>query len=68
MSEFDVRQMIGAGGAGALPALAGNPHQLSPAARLAASQPLARAYSPIVLAGVVRIIELGLIAAVGNGV
>ncbi|MGA2127984.1 MAG: undecaprenyl-phosphate glucose phosphotransferase, partial [Xanthobacteraceae bacterium] len=68
MSEFDLRQMVGAGAAGVLPALVGKPHELSPAARLAASQPLARAYSPIVLAGIVRMIDLALIVAIGNGV
>ena len=68
MSEFDLRQMVGAGAAGALPAIGGKPHELSPAARLAASQPLARAYSPIVLAGIVRMIDLALIVAIGNGV
>jgi Undecaprenyl-phosphate glucose phosphotransferase len=72
MSEFDVRRMVSAAPAGvasvAMPPLAGKPHKLSPAARLAASQPLARAYSPIVLAGFVRMIEFVLIVAIGHGI
>ena len=39
--------------------------ELSPAALNVASQPLARAYSPIVLAGVVRLLETALVVLVG---
>ena len=45
--------------------LRGQRRELSPAARLAASEPLAAAYSPIVLAGIVRMVEFALIAAIG---
>jgi Undecaprenyl-phosphate glucose phosphotransferase len=41
---------------------------LSPAALAAAEKPYGRAYSSIVLAGLVRLIEFGLIMAVGFGV
>jgi Undecaprenyl-phosphate glucose phosphotransferase len=41
------------------------PRDLSPAAQSVAAQPVARAYSPIVLAGSVRLIEFSLIIAVG---
>jgi hypothetical protein len=39
--------------------------ELSPAARLIAAQPLQPAYSPIVVAGIVRAVEFGVILAVG---
>jgi Undecaprenyl-phosphate glucose phosphotransferase len=38
---------------------------LSPAALAVASAPVAPAYSPIVLAGIVRVVEFGLIVAIG---
>ncbi len=41
------------------------PHELSPAARAFTEQPYEQAYSPIVLAGLVRLIEAALVAAVG---
>src|SRR6266545_1667050 len=41
---------------------------LSPAALKVAAQPLASAYSPIVLAGTVRLIEFALILLVGTGI
>jgi len=44
------------------------PHQLSPAALALAEKPYERAYSPIVLAGLVRVIEAGLVVAVGFAV
>src|SRR5262249_23944373 len=70
MSEFDVRRMVTAASAAmstALP-LAGKPAELSPAAQLVAAQPIATAYSPIVVAGFVRMIEFALIAAIGNAI
>ncbi len=44
------------------------PAPLSPAALKVAAQPFARAYSPIVLAGTVRLIEVALVALVGLSV
>ena len=41
------------------------PKELSSAARKVAAQPFSSAYSPIVLAGTVRLIEAGLVALVG---
>jgi Undecaprenyl-phosphate glucose phosphotransferase len=46
----------------------GAPRKLSPAAALAAAEPIAPAYSPIVVAGMVRMIEFALIVAVGLGI
>jgi Undecaprenyl-phosphate glucose phosphotransferase len=68
MYEFDARKMMGAasavaGSPRAMPIAV--PHKLSPEALKVAAEPAVPAYSPIVLAGVVRIIEFGLIAAVG---
>jgi Undecaprenyl-phosphate glucose phosphotransferase len=42
------------------------PKPLSPAARSVASQPIAAAYSPIVLAGSVRLLEFALVMLVGT--
>jgi Undecaprenyl-phosphate glucose phosphotransferase len=69
MYEFDARKMMSAassiaGSAGAV-RMTGDPRPLSPEAQKVAAEPAAAAYSPIVLAGVVRIIEFGLIAAIG---
>jgi Undecaprenyl-phosphate glucose phosphotransferase len=44
------------------------PHQLSPAALALSEKPYEPAYSPIVLAGLVRAIEAGLVIAVGFAV
>jgi Undecaprenyl-phosphate glucose phosphotransferase len=44
------------------------PKGLSPAAQSAAEKPYRRAYSPIVLAGLVRLIEFALVVAVGFAV
>jgi hypothetical protein len=41
---------------------------LSPAALMAAAQPAAKPYSPIVVAGIVRLIEFTLVALVGSAV
>jgi Undecaprenyl-phosphate glucose phosphotransferase len=70
MSEYDVRRMVSAASAGAAASTAMRPpangrHELSPAARLAADPPSAPAYSPIVVAGFVRMIEFALIGAIG---
>jgi hypothetical protein len=45
-----------------------SPQELSPAALAAAAKPYGAAYSPIVLAGLVRLIEFCLVMAVGLGV
>jgi Undecaprenyl-phosphate glucose phosphotransferase len=45
-----------------------SPRALSPIAQMAAAQPVPAAYSPIVLAGVVRLIEFGLVLAIGLAV
>jgi Undecaprenyl-phosphate glucose phosphotransferase len=69
MSEFDTRQMsaasVGAAGAAAVSAVLRPRRELSPAAKSAAAQSIVAAFSPIVLAGVVRMIELALMAAIG---
>ncbi len=72
MSEFDLRSIVNAAPAGAassaLAPLPGKRHELSPAAKLAAAEPLAPAYSPIVVAGIVRMIEFALITTIGLGI
>ena len=63
MLEFDARKFPTAAVKAARIAL---PHKpLSPAAQMVAEQPTVPAYSPIVLAGVVRIVELALTLLVG---
>ena len=67
MSEFDFRAAVQAqpasAGAAATSAMPKRPVQaLSPAAEEVASERLPSAYSPIVLAGAVRMIELALVA------
>ncbi len=72
MLDFDARKFTAsaatatATAAGVAPAKAVKP--LSPAALKVAAQPLASAYSPIVLAGTVRLIEFALILLVGTGI
>src|SRR5262245_39608102 len=67
MLKIDTRQMLDQ----AVPAPAGPapaakaPRALSPAALAAAAPPIAAAWSPIVVAGTVRILEFALIAIVG---
>jgi Undecaprenyl-phosphate glucose phosphotransferase len=51
-----------------LPAAGPGVDPLSPAARKVADEPIAAAYSPIVLAGTVRLIEFALVLVVGLGV
>jgi Undecaprenyl-phosphate glucose phosphotransferase len=64
MAEFDTRKMMAAAAAPA-PAAAREPRTLSPAAQLAAAQPISNAWSPIVLAGFVRVAEFALTVVVG---
>ena len=73
MYEFDVRKAMnaaaaGSATAGSLAAARGRPRELSPAAQQVAAVPAASAYSPIVLAGAVRMFDFGLIVAIGVGV
>jgi len=69
MSEYDIKQIraapAGAAAASAVAAILRRPRELSPAAMLAAAQTIVPAFSPIVLAGFVRMIELALMAAIG---
>lgn len=64
MSEFDFRSAVKTGPAGAAAAVKKAP-ALSAAAEEAASEPVAQPYSPIVLAGAVRMIEIALVAFIG---
>jgi Undecaprenyl-phosphate glucose phosphotransferase len=70
MLEFDARKFAAsaatATAAGVVPAKP--PRALSPAALRLAAQPTVTAYSPIVLAGTVRLIELALIMLVGTAI
>src|SRR6266702_1620107 len=72
MIELDARKVVSAAAAGAVagsvPPVRGARLQLSAAARLVAAEPHSPAYSPIVLAGFVRMIELALIAAIGTAI
>ncbi|MBV8837990.1 MAG: undecaprenyl-phosphate glucose phosphotransferase, partial [Alphaproteobacteria bacterium] len=67
--SFDAAKMMQAVSAGAgtmaAPATRSGPRQLSPLAQLAAAEHLAPAFSPIVVAGVVRLCEFALITLVG---
>ena len=67
--SFDTAKMMQAVSAGvgtmAAPGIRGGPRQLSPLAQLAAAQHLAPAFSPIVVAGFVRLAEFGLITLTG---
>ncbi len=68
MAEFDTRQMIEAAASSAsLPGTAGrgDARHLATAAERVATEPVAPAMSPIVLAGAVRAIEFALIALIG---
>jgi FlaA1/EpsC-like NDP-sugar epimerase len=69
MLEFDARKMMSAASATAVAAPAlpggGQRRQLSPEAQKVAAEPLVTAYSPIVLAGFVRMLDAGFIAALG---
>ena len=82
MLELDARKMIAAATATAQPAMPGapaaaggkggasasKPRALSPAALDAAAQQTAPAWSPIVVAGTVRMLEFALTALIGLGV
>ena len=72
MLELNPRKMMGAAAAVAAPAdhaaAATAPKVLSPAALDAAAQPAAPAWSPIVVAGTVRMLEFALITVVGLAV
>ena len=68
MSEYSIREIRGAAAGAAAAAIApaaNRRRELSPAAMLAAAQTIVPAFSPIVLAGFVRMIELALMAAIG---
>jgi len=64
MMNIDARDMLQAA-ATAAPAPAAKSRQLSPLAQMVAAQPTIDAKSPIVIAGLVRIIEFTMIATVG---
>src|SRR6187401_424644 len=69
MMSFDASKMMQAvtagAGVAAVPGIRRKPVQLSPLAQLAAAQHIAPAFSPIVVAGIVRVAEFGLIALTG---
>ena len=66
MAQFDMRSIRNAAAAPSpATASASEPHQLSAPAEAAASERLAAPYSPIVLAGSVRVIEFALVGFVG---
>src|SRR5215470_18619217 len=65
MSEYGIREIRAAAAASAIAPAFNQRRELSPAAMLAAAQTIVPAFSPIVLAGFVRMIELALMAAIG---
>ena len=71
MTNFDSGNMIQAASAAAaaaissVPSIRSAPRQLSPLAQLAAAQHIMPAFSPIVVAGMVRLIEFALITLIG---
>src|SRR5262249_59519761 len=70
MLEFDARKLMSAASvsAVAVPLGFGGPRQLSPEAQKVAEEPIAPAFSPIVVAGFVRIIDAVGIAAIGMAI
>src|SRR6266705_1977386 len=72
MLDVDTRSIMDVGAAAAATgnqaAAPGRLHALSAAALKVANQPTAAAYSPIVLAGTVRLIEFALVVLVGAAV
>jgi Undecaprenyl-phosphate glucose phosphotransferase len=73
MLDLDARKMMSAASAAAVAAsaaipIAGRRGELSAEAQKVAAEPVVPAYSPIVLAGTVRLVEFGLIMLVGLGV
>jgi FlaA1/EpsC-like NDP-sugar epimerase len=69
MAQFDSRSMVEAATAtlGTAASVTG-PRRLAGAAEQAATEPVAPAMSPIVLAGAVRIIEFALVALIGTAI
>ena len=70
METIDARSMLDAAATAAMPATAGQPplerrRRLTPAAIAVSNQKVGRAYSPIVIAGVVRIIDFVMLSAIG---
>jgi Undecaprenyl-phosphate glucose phosphotransferase len=69
MLELDTRKMMGAASAVAAPAGAipapSRRSELSAEAQRVAAEPVPAAYSPIVLAGTVRLVEFGLVMLIG---
>src|SRR5213595_144154 len=69
MTNFDTGKTMHAASAAAaaasVPSIRSAPRPLSPLAQLAAAQQIMPAFSPIVVAGMVRLIEFALIALVG---
>ncbi len=68
MTNFDAGNMMQAAAAAAaasVPSVRSAPRQLSPLAQLVAAQHIMPAFSPIVVAGMVRLIEFALIALIG---
>jgi len=68
MMNFDGAKMIQAAPAAmaaAVPSIRATARPLSPLAQLVAAQHIAPAFSPIVVAGIVRFVEFGLISLVG---
>src|ERR1700754_3548631 len=68
MLEFDARKHDASAASAARVPLPRRSSALSDAAETAAAQPTGAAYSPIVLAGTVRLIELALIVLLGTSV
>jgi FlaA1/EpsC-like NDP-sugar epimerase len=64
MMNFDAGKMVEGSASAPLPGVRAKP-QLSPLAQLAAAQQVAPAFSPIVVAGMVRAVEFVLIALIG---
>ena len=69
MMNFDAGKMVqaapSAAGAATVPGIRATSRPLSPLAQLVAAQHIVPAFSPIVVAGIVRFVEFVLIAAVG---
>jgi Undecaprenyl-phosphate glucose phosphotransferase len=69
MMNFDAGKMVqaapSAAGAATVPGIRAKSRPLSPLAQLVAAQHIVPAFSPIVVAGIVRFVEFVLIAAVG---
>ena len=68
MLQFDTRTMLDGTPPRRQSRAGATPRALSPAAQKIAEQPLPAAYSPIVLAGTVRLIEFALVMLVGFAV